>query len=171
MGASASNAIASTGQTVTLDASDLCVTGDPGARLTTRRLGSCVAVVMHDPCRRAGGMVRFVLPDSSVNWSKARQRPTLFADTAIPLLLESLEALGCRREDLVVKVAGGGGLRNSGGLFDMGQRNCQALEKICADLGLVIAARDVGGSASRSATLEVGSGVVTVTSRGQENTL
>lgn len=171
MGVSASNAIAYTGQTVTLDASDMCVTGDPDAELVTRRLGACMVVMIHDPVRCAGGMIRFVLPDSQINPQRAQQRPAMFADTAIPLLVESLLALGCREEDLVVKAAGGGGLRASGDVFDFGQRNCQALQRVCAELGLVITAQDVGGAASRTAILEVGSGAVTIESQGKVSAL
>ena len=171
MGASASNAIAYVGQTVTLDASDLCVTGDPSAELITSRLGSCMVVMIHDPVLRAGGMVRFMLPDSGINPQRAVQRPAMFADTAIPLLLESMLALGCQEADLVLKAAGGGGLQADGGIFDIGPRNCQALKQVCADLGLDLCAQDVGGNASRTACLEVSSGKVTVESQGQEREL
>ena len=171
MGASASNSIAYVGQTITLDASDLCVTGDPAAQLITSRLGSCVAVMIHDPVRQAGGMVRFMLPDSGINPQRAVQRPAMFADTAIPLLLESMLALGCQESDLVLKAVGGGGLQADSGIFDIGPRNCQALEQVCADHGLNICAQDMGGTASRTACLEVGSGKVTMESQGEEREL
>jgi len=121
--------------------------------------------------QRAAGMVRFMLPDSGVNPIKAHQRPTMFADTAIPLLVESLLALGCERDDLVVKAAGGGGLSAGGGIIDIGRRNCEALKQVCSNLALEISAQDTGGTASRSVLLEVGSGKVTVTAQGKESEL
>ncbi len=165
MGISA-NAIACSGQSVTLDASDMCVAGDPLAVLETKRLGSCVAVLIHDPKTCTGGAVRYVLPDSSVNPQRARQRPSMFADTALPLLVDSLLSLGCRKEDLVVKAVGAGGV-DGGGVFDIGRRNAEALEQACAMLGLTISARRLGGRASRSATLRIGSGQVTVKARAR----
>lgn len=170
MGTSASNAIAYASQSVTLDASDLCVAGDPFAVLATRRLGSCVAVMIHDPKTCVGGMVRFVLPDSGVNPERARQRPSMFADTAVPLLVENLLALGCRKEDMVVTAVGGGGV-DGGGVFDIGRRNVEALEQVCAMVGLTITAQCLGGRASRSASLQIGDGQVTVKAQGKEREL
>jgi chemotaxis protein CheD len=95
----------------------------------------------------------------------------MFADTGIPLLFQSLYALGCRKEDLVVKVAGGGALYDDKGLFSIGKRNYTVLRKMFWKAGVIIAAEDVGGARSRTARLHVGSGRCTISSQGEERQL
>ncbi len=154
--------------TVGVDISDLKVSADPDDLIVTYALGSCIAVIVHDPARRAGGMIHYMLPLSETAPDKARQRPAMFADTGIPLLFEAMYGLGCRKQDLVVKVAGGGALYDDKGLFSIGKRNYTVLRKMFWRAGVIIAAEDVGGGKSRTARLHVGTGRCTITSQGQE---
>jgi chemotaxis protein CheD len=154
--------------TITVDVSDLQVSADPAATLVTYALGSCIAVLVHDPVRVAGGMIHYMLPLSEAAPEKARARPGMFADTGIPLLFQSMYALGCDKKDLVVKVAGGGSLFDDRGLFSIGKRNYTILRKMFWKAGVIIRAEDVGGARSRTARLHVGSGRCTVASQGEE---
>jgi chemotaxis protein CheD len=154
--------------TVTVDISDLKVSADPSDLIVTYALGSCIAVMVHDPVRRAAGMIHYMLPLSDTSPEKARARPAMFADTGIPLLFQTLYALGCRKEDLVVKVAGGGALYDDNGLFSIGKRNYTVLRKMFWKSGVFIHAEDVGGARSRTARLHVGTGRCTISSQGEE---
>jgi chemotaxis protein CheD len=154
--------------TLNVEISDLKVSDAADDLIVTYALGSCIAVIVHDPVRRAGGMIHYMLPLSALSLEKARARPAMFADTGIPLLFQSMYRLGCDKRDLVVKVAGGGALYDDQGLFAIGQRNYTVLRNMFWKAGVMIAAEDVGGSRSRTARLHVGTGRCTVTSQGQE---
>jgi chemotaxis protein CheD len=156
---------------LTVDISDLKVSANPEDVLVTYALGSCIAVIVHDPVRVAGGMIHYMLPLSETSPEKAKARPAMFADTGIPLLFQSMYQLGCRKPDLVVKVAGGGALYDDKGLFSIGKRNYTILRKMFWKVGVIIAAEDVGGARSRTTRLHVGSGRCIVTSQGEETEL
>jgi chemotaxis protein CheD len=156
---------------LTIDISDLKVSADPEVLLVTYALGSCIAVMVHDPVRPAAGMIHYMLPLSATSPEKAKARPAMFADTGIPLLFQSMYALGCRKGDLVVKVAGGGALYDDKGLFSIGKRNYTIMRKMFWKSGVIICAEDVGGARSRTARLHVGTGRCTISSQGEENEL
>jgi chemotaxis protein CheD len=156
---------------LTVDISDLKVSAEPDDLIVTYALGSCIAVMVHDPVRKAGGMIHYMLPLSETSPEKAKARPAMFADTGIPLLFQSMYALGCRKPDLVVKVAGGGALYDDKGLFSIGKRNYTVLRKMFWKAGVIITAEDVGGARSRTARLHVGTGRCTISSQGEEQEL
>jgi chemotaxis protein CheD len=153
---------------VTVEISDLRVTADPEAVLVTYALGSCIAVIVHDPVRKVGGMIHYMLPLSEVSVDKAKAKPAMFADTGIPLLFKTMYGFGCEKRELVVKVAGGGALYDDKGLFNIGKRNYTVLRKMFWKAGIIIAAEDVGGAKSRTTRLWIGSGRCTITSQGEE---
>ena len=153
---------------LTVDIADLKVTADPNVVLVTYALGSCIAVIVHDPVRCAGGMIHYMLPLSETAPEKARERPAMFADTGIPLLFHSMYGLGCEKKDLVVKVAGGGCISDEKGFFAIGKRNYTILRKMFWKAGVLTAAEDVGGSRSRTTRLFVGTGRCLVNSTGED---
>lgn len=153
---------------VVVDIADYKVSADPQTVLVTYALGSCIAVLVHDPVRLAGGMIHYMLPLSEISAEKAAAKPAMFADTGIPLLYKAMYELGCRKENLVSKVAGGGALYDDKGMFDIGKRNYVVLRKMFWKNGIIISAEDVGGAKSRTARLQVETGRATVTSQGEE---
>lgn len=156
---------------LTVDIADLRVSADPNVVLITYALGSCIAVMLHDPKRRLGGMIHYMLPLSSIAPDKAVHRPAMFADTGIPRLFHEMYALGSRKQDLVVKVAGGAAIYDDKGTFNIGKRNHTILRKMLWKTGVMTTAEDVGGNRSRTTRLDIGTGRVTVKSRGEETEL
>jgi len=154
--------------TLAVDISDIKVSANPDDLIVTYALGSCIAVMVHDPVRVAAGMIHYMLPLSETSPEKARVRPGMFADTGIPLLFQTMYGLGCQKKDLVVKVAGGGALYDDKGLFSIGKRNYTVLRKMFWKSSVIIAAEDVGGAKSRTARLHVATGRCTITSQGEE---
>lgn len=144
---------------------DMGTSADPNAVIVTFALGSCIALILHDPVRRCGGMLHYMLPQSLVSPDQARERPFMFADTGVPMLFSAMLALGCRKKDLVTKVTGGGQILDDRGVFNIGGRNHAALHKILAEAAVSIAAEDVGGSHCRTPRLYVATGRVTITTR------
>ncbi len=156
---------------VTIGIGGVEVSADRGAVLITHGLGSCIAVIAYDPGRRIGGMLHFQLPTSTLSPSRAREQPGIFADTGIPLLFERMYALGSRKQDIVVKAAGGGSFHGDAGTFDIGRRNHTAMRKIFWKAQVLVRAEDVGGSRSRTARLFVDTGQVTIQSGSEVDRL
>ncbi len=141
---------------------DLKVTKDPSATLITYSLGSCIGVTVYDPVAKVGGMLHFMLPDSKINPDRARERPAVFADTGVPLLLEECRKLGAERQRMQVKIAGGAQILDSSDYFKIGKRNYVALKKILWQHGILIQGEEVGGSLNRTMALEMPTGRVWV---------
>lgn len=152
---------------LTVGIGGLEVSDDRGSVIITHGLGSCIAVVAWDPVRRAGGMLHFQLPTSTLSPERAQSSPGTFADTGIPLLFERLYALGCQKRHIVVKAAGGGSFNDANGTFDIGRRNHTAMRKIFWKAQVLVAAEDVGGGRSRTVRLFLDTGNVTVQSGSQ----
>ena len=158
-------------QQLVVDIADFVVSKEPDGMLTTYALGSCIAVVLHDPVIQAAGMIHYMLPLSSTNPEKAKVKPAMFADTGVPLLFHSMYGLGSKKEDLVVKVAGGGHLYDDHGLFEIGKRNYTVLRRMLWKTNVLVAAEDVGGSKSRTVSIEVSTGRCVVRSAAGETEL
>ena len=73
--------------------------------ITTLGLGSCIGLVFYDPVSKVGGMVHYMLPDST----KVRNNSNIakFADTGIDELLRRVIAAGANKGRLIAKIAGG----------------------------------------------------------------
>ncbi len=71
-----------------VDIADWHVSNDPRITLVTYSLGSCIGVVIWDQIVKVGGMLHFMLPDSSISADKATVNPAMFADTGLPRLFQ-----------------------------------------------------------------------------------
>jgi len=144
--------------TLVVGISDCKVTNDSGGVLVTYALGSCIAVALYDPLAKVGGLLHYMLPESSLDRSKAEQNPFMFADTGIPRLLAAVSANGGARNRMLVRLAGGAQVLDSHGVFEIGKRNYLAARKILWKAGVLIGAEAVGGTISRTTRLEVATG-------------
>lgn len=151
-----------------VDIADFQVADDPRSTLVTYSLGSCIGVAIWDSRVRVGGMLHYMLPESSLSPEKAKANPAMFADTGIPALFRATYGLGAEKKHLSVKIAGGSQLLDDNGTFNIGKRNYIMLRKIFWKNGILIDAEDVGGSLSRTVRLDVGTGRFTIKSRGRE---
>lgn len=149
-----------------LGVGDLGATNQPGASIKTFALGSCVAVILLDPRRKAIGMVHVALPRSDTNPARAREKPGYFADTGLDALFEQMARLGCdpKGQGMVVKLVGGARVLDMDATFDIGHKNALAVKKHLWKLGLGPVAEDIGGTRSRTVEIEVDTGCVKVSS-------
>jgi chemotaxis protein CheD len=143
------------------------VSRNPEAVITTYALGSCIAVMMHDASAGVGGMVHYMLPESTASPEKSQTHPWMFADTGIARLLRGAIELGADQRRLTVYAAGGAQVIDDNGVFNIGKRNCLALRKALWKAGLTAKAEETGGTVARTVRLEVGSGRVWVHIPGQ----
>jgi len=140
-----------------------------GGTLACLGLGSCVAVVLHDPEARVAGLAHVVLPSTSL--SRDRSNPGRFAETAVPLLIEETLRAGAARGRLSARLVGGASMFTNlvpSGAVQMGQRNVNACRAALEAAAIPIAAEAVGGEIGRSIWLAVDSGALTVRSVGRE---
>jgi chemotaxis protein CheD len=139
------------------------------AVIVTLGLGSCVAIMLHDPGARIGAMAHILLPSKSL--ARDTSNPAKFPETAVPLLLERLSVLGADRRRLVAKLAGGASMfaqLMTPGSIQMGERNVVAARNALRAAGLPLVAEAVGGAAGRSVRFAVADGRITIRSVGQD---
>ncbi len=144
--------------TLVVGVGDCGVSADPDSVLITYALGSCIALMIHDPVAKVGGLLHFMLPESSIDPEKAARNPHMFADTGIPLLFRRAYELGAVKSRLVVRAAGAAQVLDESGVFNIGKRNHQAMRRILWRAGVMVRGEAIGGAVSRTVRLEVGSG-------------
>jgi chemotaxis protein CheD len=147
---------------------DMKVSADRAEELITYALGSCLGVAIHDPVAGVGGLAHLMLPMSTNYPEKAEVNPHLYVDTGVPRLFHAAYAAGADKRRLVVKVAGGGSLNEEADdVFQIGKRNFIVLRKLLWQNGVLLQGHDVGGRVSRTMTLSIGTGEVTIKSNGE----
>ena len=138
------------GNIIKVGMADLNVCKAPDG-LTTLGLGSCIGLTLYDPVTKIGGMVHYMLPDStkvSNNSNKAK-----FADTGIEELVRLMVEKGACRTRLVAKIAGGAQMfafQNKSDLVRVGERNVQASKKKLAEMKIPILAEETGENFGRT---------------------
>lgn len=135
--------------------------------MITYALGSCLGIAIYDPEACVGGLLHVMLPLSTIDPEKATRNPFMFVDTGVPKLFIECYKAGAKKERLQVKVAGGASSKTEGeDLFQIGRRNFIILRKLLWRNGVLLSSYDVGGTLSRTMSLEIGTGRVTVKADG-----
>jgi len=128
--------------------------------MMTIGLGSCIGLMFYDDHLKVGAMVHIMLPDSAGR----KDRPGKYADTAIPLLLKELNALGCKNRSLIAKMAGGASMfEYFGANLNIGERNAEKIRALLKECNIPLVKEEVGGKMGRSVTfLPANSGKVSI---------
>ena len=157
----------------TVGVADMKVSAKRGDLIITHALGSCLGVVVHDSMACVGGMLHVMLPLSTIDPAKAERSPFMFVDTGFPRLLIECFKAGATKQRLEIRVAGGANshINEEEDFFQIGKRNLVILRKILWKNGLLLESYDVGGSNSRTMSLEIGTGKVTIKSSGEMKNL
>jgi chemotaxis protein CheD len=133
--------------------------------LMTVGLGSCVAILLHDPQVRVGGLAHVLLPSPAL--ARKDTNPAKFPQTALPLLLELMGKHGCSTRRVTARLVGGAsmfaGLAQPG-TIQMGERNIVACRQVLYHHGLALTGEATGGDYGRTVRLWVADGRVEVTS-------
>jgi chemotaxis protein CheD len=139
--------------------SEMKISRNPVETLVAFSIGSGIGITAHDPVCGIGGMLSFLLPDSSrANGINPARVPFMFADTGIPTFLDELYANNVRCDRLKVVIAGGAHILDQNGAFNIGQKNIAALKASLDTYNLRIYHENTGGTNSRTLSLEIGSG-------------
>ncbi|MCD6392688.1 MAG: chemotaxis protein CheD [Planctomycetes bacterium] len=156
---------------VIVDVSDAKASNDPGDLLTTYSLGSCIGVCLYDSPTHIGGMLHYQLPDSKMDPERAQQKPFMFADTGMKLLLGKLLSMGANKKRMQIKIAGGAEMNTGPKGFNIGKRNYLAIRKLLWKNGMFIGAEDIGGHSPRTVYMNIADGSVTIKANGVEREL
>jgi chemotaxis protein CheD len=148
--------------------SDFKISNTAGDVIVTYALGSCIGISIYDPVAKVGGLLHYMLPDSTLDAKKATDNPAMFADTGIPLLFKSCYKLGADKRRMIVKAAGGASILDDTNFFRIGQKNIMAMRKIFWKNNVMINAEDTGANHNRTVRLEMTSGKTYVKTSGGE---
>lgn len=133
--------------------------------LITIGLGSCVAILLHDPVARVGGMAHVLLPSPALS----RQDGNLakFPQTAIPRLVELMGEHGGSVRRMTARLVGGASMFASlaaPGTIQMGERNVVASRQALYQQGIALTGEATGGDYGRTVRLWVSDGRVEISS-------
>ena len=151
-------------RTVNVRPGDLHVTRKNILLETT--LGSCVSASLW--CKRlcAGGLSHGVLPRGPSEIDSGDPDAFRYVDLAIRHLVRQFERIGAAREEIQVKLFGGADvlpvLSAREGRPTVGSLNCRTAVETIQDLGLRVAASDLGGTRGRRIQFWVATGEVRV---------
>jgi chemotaxis protein CheD len=133
--------------------------------LVTVGLGSCVAILLHDPVAKVGGLAHILLPSPGL--SRRDANPAKFPQTAVPRLLELMAKAGASQRRITGRLAGGASMFAAlapVGTIQMGERNVVASRQVLNGHGIPLVGQAVGGDFGRTVRLRVSCGTVEVSS-------
>jgi chemotaxis protein CheD len=148
--------------------SEMKISSNPVETLVAFSIGSGIGMTIYDPVVGVGGILNFILPDSThANGTNPAKVPLMFADTGTSAFLKALFEQGAKAENMKVVIAGGAHIMNQTGVFNIGQKNLEALKISLGDYDVKIHHEAVGGIKSRTICLEIGSGASIIKTSGE----
>ena len=156
------------GVTIKVGMADLKIAKAPDL-LTTLGLGSCIGLTLYDPVSKVGGLVHYMLPDSTK--LKNNTNIAKFGDTGIRELYKQVVANGANPKRLVAKIAGGAKMFEVSGLSNVGnvgERNAEEAVLILKELNVPLIARDTGLNYGRTVVLDCENGDYIIKAVGRD---
>jgi chemotaxis protein CheD len=123
----------------------------------TTILGSCVAVCLWDRYLGIGGINHYMLP----TWNGMELASPKYGNIAIERLVEKMLQLGCKKNNLVAKVFGGGEVITvASSTMHIGERNIMVAEDMLQERNIPIIGRSTGGKNGRKIIFNTHTGEV-----------
>ncbi len=118
------------------------------AVLKTIGLGSCLGLALYDPLEKIGGLAHVMLPKSH----NGTVRSAKYADHAVEMMLEAMERIGCKRHNIIAKIAGGAQIfeHMTMDFLKIGERNVEIVRSLLKEYNIRVVSEDVGGKLGRS---------------------
>lgn len=129
-------------QNVSVHQGECRVSSDPNVMLTTV-LGSCVAVCLHDPEAKVGGMNHFLLPGGG----SGDQRDMRFGVNSMELLINDMLKRGAQRFRLQAQLFGGGQILKNRSMI--GKSNVEFAQGFITRERIPCVSSDLGGVQAR----------------------
>lgn len=136
-------------------------------KLATYALGSCVGICLYDADKKIAGLVHIMLPwskeEAAVNGKGTGNNICRFADTGITELIRQMCAAGARKSRLTAKIAGGAKMFSfNSSVFNIGERNVEAVKKVLAAYKIPIVAEETGKDFGRTVFFSAEDGSVEI---------
>jgi chemotaxis protein CheD len=120
-------------------------------------LGSCVSVCLYDPTTQTGGINHYMLPF----WNGDGLASPKFGNIAIEKLLEKMLGFGCKKNNIIAKVFGGGEvIETQITQFHIGERNISVAQQVLKELKINITGQSLGGKNGRKIQFNTQTGAV-----------
>lgn len=152
---------------VTVGIADLNVVKAPDS-LVTYALGSCVGICLYDAEKKLAGLAHIMLPLSkeAVQGVNNKRR---YADTGIMELIQTMNLQGSQTGRLTAKIAGGAQMFNANSaVFNIGERNVEAVKKVLAAYRIRIIAEETGLNFGRTVFFHGDTGIMEVRAATQQ---
>jgi chemotaxis protein CheD len=144
------------------------ISQNPAETLVAFSIGSGIVVSIYDRITGTGGMLSFILPESStMSPDKAQRHPYMFADTGLPALFEAFLDMGAKTENIKIVIAGGAHIMDQKAEFNIGLKNHQAVSAFFMNKNLGIDHEDIGGISRRTLRLDIATGCNIIQTIGQ----
>lgn len=128
---------------------DLNIARSPDV-LATYALGSCVGICLYDERIKLAGLAHIMLPWSSES-SAPGDNMWRYADTGITELISRMCRNGTSVNKLTAKIAGGAQMFQARStVFNIGERNVDAVKKVLTKYGIRIIAEETGKNFGRT---------------------
>lgn len=147
---------------VVVGVGDMAASNNPNVTISTYALGSCIGVVAYDPLANVGGMLHFMLPDSTLTPEKAISQPSMFADTGLTALLRTLMNFKAEKRRLRILIAGGANVLSGNDIFKIGERNIVAIKNSLNRERIPIRAEEIGGLNNRTLHFQIKTGAIQI---------
>lgn len=121
-----------------------------------------VALCLYDVDIRLGMIACITHADSRLYPTLAREEPMLFADLAIPALIQAYQARGGRIDRMVVRLVGGAHLEGDDEMFNRGRRNASMVLRLLHRNKLMVHDDALGGVGARHTILDTWTGKLVV---------
>ena len=155
------------GDVIKVGMADLNIAKSPDS-LTTLGLGPCIGLTLYDPVAKIGGLVHYMLPDSTK--LKNNSNIAKFGDTGIRELYKKMIEKGASPTRMVAKIAGGAKMFEVSGLSsvgNVGERNAEEAKIILKELKVRLVAEDTGLNYGRTVVLNCENGEYLIKSVGK----
>lgn len=144
---------------------EMAASANRGDVLKTFALSSCVAVTAYSPRKKVSGLVHIALPTAD-GVVRVHVNPCYYADTGVPLLIESMRGLcACKAAELRIRLYGGASSVTVNDVFHVGRMNLLETRRILSAMHLSYQEKDTGGHLSRTLEMNVETGEVLVYSQ------
>ncbi len=147
---------------VTVGIGECKVSADKDVILKTYALGSCVGVIMIDRINFVGGMLHAALPEFDNIVQDTEKDKSRYVDTGIEFLIGRMKECGALIGAIEVYLYGGASVMDPRSFFQIGKKNVAQAKLILEGSGLRLIKEDTGGDVSRTISLNIGTGEITV---------
>ena len=160
-------------QTITVGVGDVAASNNPNTILNTYALGSCIGLILYDPIAVTGGLLHFMLPESSINTEKATKQPAMFADTGFVELMRLMQTFKAAPSNMKAFIAGGACMNivQKTDIFQIGLRNIQKIKMILKSANIPIIEESIGGTNNRTLHFNIQTGTIDTKMCGAQTSL